>query len=139
MAAKKTSKAVEGSDEEEEILLVNELERASSDEAGGNEDNDDDEESGSGSSDEEDEAELTLKLPKLPVEKLSSTKQQIKGESSSSKTAKKSSSTEKAPVPAVIYLGRLPRGFEEPALRSYLTQFGEINKLRVSRNKKVNH
>jgi len=37
----------------------------------------------------------------------------------------------------VIYLGRLPRGFEEPALQAYLSQFGSINRLRLSRNKKT--
>lgn len=36
----------------------------------------------------------------------------------------------------VIYIGRLPNGFEEKELRKYFQQFGEISRLRLSRNKK---
>lgn len=37
----------------------------------------------------------------------------------------------------VIYIGRLPDGFEEKELRKYFAQFGEITQLRVLRNKKL--
>lgn len=37
----------------------------------------------------------------------------------------------------VIYIGRLPNGFEEKELRQYFQQFGEITKLRLSRNKRT--
>lgn len=37
----------------------------------------------------------------------------------------------------VLYLGRLPKGFEEKALEKYLAQFGSINRLRLSRNKRT--
>lgn len=37
----------------------------------------------------------------------------------------------------VIYIGRLPNGFEEKELRQYFQQFGEITRLRLSRNKKT--
>lgn len=37
----------------------------------------------------------------------------------------------------VIYIGRLPNGFEEKELRKYFEQFGEITRLRLSRNKKT--
>ncbi|KAG0675361.1 hypothetical protein C6P40_001535 [Pichia californica] len=36
----------------------------------------------------------------------------------------------------VIYIGRLPNGFEEKELKKYFQQFGEITRLRLSRNKK---
>lgn len=37
----------------------------------------------------------------------------------------------------VVYVGRLPRGFEEKQLRAYFSQFGDVERLRVSRNKKT--
>lgn len=37
----------------------------------------------------------------------------------------------------VIYVGRLPHGFEEKELKQYFQQFGEITRLRLSRNKKT--
>ncbi|KIY44076.1 RNA-binding domain-containing protein [Fistulina hepatica ATCC 64428] len=39
--------------------------------------------------------------------------------------------------PGVIYLGRLPHGFFEAQLRAYFSQFGNIARLRISRNKKT--
>jgi nucleolar protein 15 len=43
----------------------------------------------------------------------------------------------KSSKPGVIYLGRIPRGFEEEAMKAYFSQFGDVNRLRLSRNKKV--
>lgn len=37
--------------------------------------------------------------------------------------------------PGVIYIGRIPHGFYEHEMRNYFSQFGPINKLRLSRNK----
>ncbi|KAF8632227.1 hypothetical protein AX15_001983 [Amanita polypyramis BW_CC] len=37
----------------------------------------------------------------------------------------------------VIYIGRLPHGFFEDQLRGYFSQFGEVTRLRLSRNKKT--
>ena len=36
----------------------------------------------------------------------------------------------------IIYVGHLPRGFDEKELKGFFTQFGQIDKLRVSRSKK---
>ena len=44
------------------------------------------------------------------------------------KTSKKSS---------VIYLGHIPTEFEEPQMRKFFEQFGEVKRLRLSRNKKT--
>jgi nucleolar protein 15 len=38
-------------------------------------------------------------------------------------------------VPGVIYLGRVPHGFYEHEMRAYFTQFGNVTRLRLSRNK----
>ncbi|KAF9257488.1 RNA-binding domain-containing protein [Marasmius fiardii PR-910] len=37
----------------------------------------------------------------------------------------------------VLYIGRLPHGFYEDQLKAYFSQFGEVTRLRVSRNKKT--
>ncbi|KAF9496829.1 hypothetical protein BDN71DRAFT_1445783 [Pleurotus eryngii] len=39
----------------------------------------------------------------------------------------------------VIYLGRLPHGFFEAQLKAYFSQFGDVTRLRVSRNKRTGH
>ena len=39
--------------------------------------------------------------------------------------------------PGVVYVGRIPHGFYEHEMREYFTQFGDINRLRLSRNKKT--
>ena len=38
---------------------------------------------------------------------------------------------------SVIYLGRIPYGFFESEMRAYFSQFGEVLRLRLSRNKKT--
>ena len=37
----------------------------------------------------------------------------------------------------IVYVGHLPKGFEEGELRKFFEQFGKVNKLRVSRSKKT--
>jgi len=37
----------------------------------------------------------------------------------------------------VIYLGRIPHGFYEDQMRAYFSQFGDVTRLRLSRNKKT--
>jgi len=37
----------------------------------------------------------------------------------------------------VIYLGRVPHGFYEDQMRSYFNQFGDVTRLRLSRNKRT--
>ncbi|KAI9013797.1 hypothetical protein CLU79DRAFT_821340 [Phycomyces nitens] len=39
--------------------------------------------------------------------------------------------------PGVIYLGRIPHGFFEKEMKEYFTQFGEVSRIRLSRNKKT--
>ena len=37
----------------------------------------------------------------------------------------------------IIYVGHLPKGFNERELKSFFNQFGDVTKLRVSRSKSV--
>lgn len=39
--------------------------------------------------------------------------------------------------PGVVYVGRIPHGFHEHQMRQYFSQFGDINRLRLSRNRKT--
>ena len=39
--------------------------------------------------------------------------------------------------PGVVYVGRIPHGFYEHQMRKYFSQFGDINRLRLSRNRKT--
>ncbi|EAT87828.2 hypothetical protein SNOG_05437 [Parastagonospora nodorum SN15] len=39
--------------------------------------------------------------------------------------------------PGVVYVGRVPRGFFEPQMKKYFSQFGRVTRLRLSRNKKT--
>lgn len=52
----------------------------------------------------------------------------------------KSSEEKSEPGPrkcAVVYVGRIPHGFYEEQMREYFGQFGTINRLRLSRNKRT--
>lgn len=39
--------------------------------------------------------------------------------------------------PGIVYVGRIPHGFYEHEMRQYFSQFGPINRLRLSRNKRT--
>ena len=55
--------------------------------------------------------------------------------------AKKKKVTKNDPVhkSAVIYIGHVPHGFYEDQMRAYFSQFGDVRRLRLSRNKKTGH
>jgi nucleolar protein 15 len=44
---------------------------------------------------------------------------------------------EKDDRPRVLYIGHVPHGFYEDQMRAYFGQFGEVTRLRLSRNKKT--
>ncbi|KAI5970159.1 NOP15 [Candida margitis] len=52
-------------------------------------------------------------------------------------TTADSSNKSKTPKAGVIYIGRLPQGFQEQELKTYFQQFGPIKQLILSRNKKT--
>ncbi|KAL4809127.1 hypothetical protein BDV18DRAFT_94887 [Aspergillus unguis] len=47
----------------------------------------------------------------------------------------KQNKTDSSEEPGVVYVGRIPHGFYEHQMRSYFAQFGEITRLRLSRNR----
>jgi nucleolar protein 15 len=60
-----------------------------------------------------------------------------KQEGQASSMDETTTTTQVAPPKAgcTLYLGRLPHGFYEEEIRGYFSQFGQISRLRVSRNK----
>ena len=42
-------------------------------------------------------------------------------------------------TPGVVYVGRIPHGFYEHEMRTYFSQFGDVNRLRLSRSVKTGH
>ncbi|KAF2848009.1 hypothetical protein T440DRAFT_557027 [Plenodomus tracheiphilus IPT5] len=53
------------------------------------------------------------------------------------KAVAKAEQAAKSNEPGVIYVGRVPRGFFEKQMKQYFSQFGKVNRLRLSRNKKT--
>lgn len=39
--------------------------------------------------------------------------------------------------PGVVYIGHIPYGFDERAMKKFFSQFGEVLRLRISRHSKV--
>lgn len=58
-----------------------------------------------------------------------------------SKATKKLKSIKSAEndTPGVVYIGRIPHGFYEHEMRTYFNQFGDVNRLRLSRSVKTGH
>ncbi|BGP54326.1 hypothetical protein JCM8202_000758 [Rhodotorula sphaerocarpa] len=107
--------AEEEEDDEEEIDFLE-----------GFESGDDDGEDSSDEEAEEDEAQKpAFDMKQLP---------KVKGESVQKKLATKEKKQAKT---GTVYLGRIPKGFYEEEMRSYFSQFGEVTRLRLSRNKQT--
>ena len=102
---------------------------------------DDDEDPGANSSDQDDEDDrLTTTQPRssLASLKLPNSKDDAVVRARLDKLrASKSKTASSTNTPGVLYIGRLPKGFFEKQLKSYFTQFGQVTRLRVSRNKKT--
>ena len=52
-------------------------------------------------------------------------------------TTTKKSKKKQSSKPRVLYVGSLPHGFYETQMRSYFGQFGDVLRVKVSRNKKT--
>ncbi|KAI9680566.1 MAG: hypothetical protein M1817_004006 [Caeruleum heppii] len=81
------------------------------------------ESSGGDESSEEESGRRPLKVPDIPRD--SNTEKQLQSVKST------------ANAPGTIYVGRIPHGFYEHEMRAYFSQFGDITRLRLSRNRKT--
>ncbi|KAK9472630.1 uncharacterized protein V1510DRAFT_416463 [Dipodascopsis tothii] len=72
----------------------------------------------------------------IAAKRQSAEKEQAEPKSETKKT-KKEKKAAREEKPGVIYIGRIPHGFYEEQMRGYFSQFGDITRLRMSRNKKT--
>lgn len=120
MPAKSQKKAISQSKREQDEP-IDSIDLPSSDES---EENYDDLEEFSGFASTDDEVEVDSEKSDKELAKIKEL-----AEKSGSANSKPSKET------GTVYIGRIPHGLYEDQLRAYLGQFGEITKLRVSRNK----
>ncbi|KAK7512099.1 hypothetical protein IWZ03DRAFT_385528 [Phyllosticta citriasiana] len=80
------------------------------------------------SDDEEDGEDEGFDADKVPT---------IPNEKKLRKKLSKAKGEEGKEGPGVVYVGRIPHGFYEHQMRAYFSQFGDITRLRLSRNKKT--
>ncbi|OOQ83107.1 rRNA processing protein gar2 [Penicillium brasilianum] len=80
------------------------------------------------SSGDEDESGDEGYNSKMPIPKIPDT-------SKAEKKMKKLQKGDSKDEPGTVYVGRIPHGFYEHQMRAYFSQFGEITKLRLSRNR----
>ncbi|KAH1332582.1 hypothetical protein KXV58_004371 [Aspergillus fumigatus] len=67
--------------------------------------------------------------PDQPVPKIPDSKKAKR------KILKKQKKHDEPEVPGTVYVGRIPHGFYEHQMRAYFSQFGDITRLRLSRNR----
>ncbi|OJJ87134.1 RNA-binding protein [Aspergillus glaucus CBS 516.65] len=70
--------------------------------------------------------------PKQPVPNIPDSK---KAKRKILKKQKKAAEEGENQAPGTVYIGRIPHGFYEYQMRAYFSQFGEITRLRLSRNR----
>lgn len=80
--------------------------------------------------------------PEIKEDDFASAQSEIKLMMEKAQVKKRSApSSDRAPdseeTPAVVYVGRIPHGFYEDQLKNYFSQFGQVVRLRLSRNKKT--
>ncbi|TIB92956.1 kinase-like protein [Wallemia mellicola] len=109
-ARKGVEKKPEGKFEDQDEININEYNSDSSSDS-------------DGSSDDEAISKEAKSVPKAP------TNAQVKAKLEKAKAKKNQR--------GVVYVGRIPHGFYEDQMKAYFSQFGEITRLRLSRNKKT--
>ncbi|KAL4402265.1 nucleolar protein [Malassezia pachydermatis] len=90
--------------------------------------------------DEEDDALAMRAAPTVSeVVRLPSSRDDVAVRQRLEKAKQKQAQNKDKEEVGVVYIGRLPHGFFEDQLKAYFEQFGDINRLRLSRNKKTGH
>ncbi|KAF5392784.1 hypothetical protein D9757_001024 [Collybiopsis confluens] len=84
-------------------------------------------------SDEDDSSDEELDGPPIDITKLPTVSKDDAVVKQKLEKARKQPTVDRG----VLYLGRLPHGFYEDQLKGYFSQFGDVTRLRLSRNKKT--
>lgn len=88
--------------------------------------------------DEEDDALAARAAPTLDeIANMPSSRDDASVRNRLEKAKKKQAASGAPEETGVVYVGRLPHGFFEDQLRAYFSQFGDIKRLRLSRNKRT--
>jgi len=85
------------------------------------------------SSDDQDSSDEEANLPGIDISKLPTIAKDDKVVKQKLEKAKRQPTEDRG----VIYLGRVPHGFYEQQMKTYFTQFGDVTRLRLSRNKRT--
>ncbi|KIJ52630.1 hypothetical protein M422DRAFT_223267 [Sphaerobolus stellatus SS14] len=131
-----TKKDSEPKKSKKKAAVVPEPEVADEEEAAAAEDNEEEEIALEGFSSESDSSDEELEVDEpagVDVSKLPSFAKDDASVKRRLEKAKKNPAAERG----VVYLGRIPHGFYEDQMRGYFSQFGEVTRLRLSRNKKT--
>lgn len=138
-----SDKSVEEIEEDLQLPSSSDDEDASEDEEhvlseeSDDDDDDDDEINGLSSDDDEDEEEGEEENDGSKGNKSGHSVNKVIKANEEETEDSKSSKSKKTPKSGVIYIGRLPEGFQEKELKTYFKQFGDIVNLKLSRNKKT--
>ena len=101
---------------------------------------DEDDEVDSEEEDEEDDALATRALPTSgEVTRLPSSRDDAVVRQRLEQAKRRHAQSAEKEDTGIVYVGRLPHGFFEDQLKAYFSQFGDIRRLRLSRNKKTGH
>ncbi|WFD38926.1 nucleolar protein [Malassezia japonica] len=101
---------------------------------------DEDDEIDSEEEDEEDDALATRALPTSgEVMRLPSSRDDAVVRQRLEQAKRRHAQSAEKEDTGIVYVGRLPHGFFEDQLKAYFSQFGDIRRLRLSRNKKTGH
>lgn len=141
--SKQAGKVVGGADAEEDEIALD-----AGDESDGQAEDDEDDailagfsdvsDGGADSSDEdEDDDRKARQISASGVVKLPSSRDDAVVRSRLEKAKKERKISGKPSNPIVLYFGRVPKSMPEEAMKAYLTQFGNVRRLRLSRNRKT--
>jgi len=86
---------------------------------------------GLSSDDDQDSSDEEIEIPGIDVSKLPTIAKDDKTVKQKLEKAKRQPTEDRG----VVYLGRVPHGFYEDQMKNYFTQFGDVTRLRLSRNK----
>lgn len=89
-----------------------------------------------GVSQKEDNEEQLIVQPNAKKVKLSSSLRPVSGNASAKGGSSASSSQALNKLTSVVYLGHLPKGFDEDEIRKFFNQFGKIKRMKLFRAKK---
>lgn len=132
-----TAKKTKATEEPASTPVLNEREVIASLSDVSDDEEDEEEEDEGNSSDEDEEDDKLAQRSSMASIKLPNSKDDAVVKQRLDKLKKSKKNSKNASTPGTLYVGRLPKGFFEDQMKGYFSQFGDVTRLRVSRNKKT--